>query len=180
MGETGFFQKLSKNQNPIVVDFWAPWCGPCKVIESSLKKLEQGYEGKVEVWKVNADEQPEVLRKLKIYGIPTVIGFKNGREIIRRTGAANYSTLERIFEAAMLGEVPADVETPLTWIDRLIRIAIGALFLFLAYMRHFQGIFIVFAALGVLALFSAVHDRCPVWQALKPKIKGLLGKNTPS
>jgi thiol-disulfide isomerase/thioredoxin len=149
------------------------------MIEPALKKLEQEYEGKVEVWKVNADEQPEVLRKLKIYGIPTVIGFKDRQEIVRQTGAANRAALERIFEAALTGEILAEAETPLTWLDRLIRIAIGVMFLGLAYLGSFRGLYAVFVLFAVIALFSAVHDRCPVWQAIKPKLKSLLSKSNP-
>jgi thiol-disulfide isomerase/thioredoxin len=145
-----------------------------------LKKLEKEYEGKVEVWKVNADEQPEVLRRLKIYGIPTVIGFKDGQEVMRQTGAAHYSVLAGIFEAALSGELPAQVEVGLTWLDRLIRLAIGAVLLYLAYLRSFQGLFLLIAVLGVAALFSAVHDRCPVWQALKPKLKALFKTDNPA
>jgi thioredoxin len=178
MSENGFFQNLSRNSNPVVVDFWAPWCGPCKMIDPTLKKLEQEYAGKVEVWKVNADEQPEVLQRLRIYGIPTVIGFKDGQEVVRQTGAANRAALEGVFEAALMGVSPAKAETPLTWLDRLIRIAIGAIFLYLAYLGSFQGIFVIFVAMGAIALFSAVHDRCPVWQAIKPRLKALIGQNT--
>ncbi len=177
MSEKKFFERLHNSHNPVVVDFWASWCGPCKLIEPGLSKLEKEYEGKVEVWKVNADEQPEVLRKLKIYGIPTLIGFKDGQEVVRQTGAAHYSALARIFEAALRGELPKQVETQLTWIDRLIRTTIGAALLYLAYLRSFQGIFLLIAGLGVVALFSAVHDRCPVWQALKPKLRSLFKTN---
>ena len=174
MKEKDFFEKLRANPRPVVVDFWAPWCGPCKMVDPLLKKLGQEYDGRVDVWKVNADEQPDVLRSFKIYGIPTVIGFKDGREVVRQTGAANYTSLASVFDSAASGEIVTPAEVPLTWIDRLLRIAIGGLLLFLAYWQDFHGIYLLLAGLGGLALFSAVHDRCPVWQAIKPKLKEML------
>ena len=177
MAESNFFEKLKSNPRPVVVDFWAPWCGPCRMVDPLLKKLGQEFEGKVDVWKVNADEQPEVLRSLKIYSIPTVIGFKEGREVVRQTGAANYTALASIFDSAASGEIVTPAAVPLTWIDRLLRTAIGGMLLFMAYWQDFKGIYLLIAGLGILALFSAVHDRCPVWQAIKPRLKGLFKSN---
>ncbi len=114
-----FFERLRQNPRPVVVDFWASWCGPCKMIEPQLKKLSGEYEGRVDLWKVNADEQPELLRQLKIYGIPTLVGFKDGAEVFRQTGAGNYSTLAGIFEGALNGERPEPVAVPLTIVDRV-------------------------------------------------------------
>jgi thioredoxin len=173
MTDLDFFEKLHQSQQPVVVDFWAPWCGPCKMVDPLLKKLASEYEGRVELWKINADEQPEVLRQLKIYGIPTLVGFKDGQEVARQSGAARFSDLADIFEAALSGERPQPVEIPLTLFDRFLRIAIGFALMYLAYIRDFQGIFLLIAAGGLVALFTAVHDRCPVWQAIKPRLKSL-------
>jgi thioredoxin len=81
-----FLEKLHGSPSPVVVDFWAPWCGPCRAIAPIIERLGQEYSGQVEVWKVNADEEPDLLRSLRIYGIPTLIAFHAGQEIGRRTG----------------------------------------------------------------------------------------------
>jgi thioredoxin 1 len=178
MSEDNFFQRLRQNPNPVVVDFWAPWCAPCKMIEPQLKKLHNEFEGRVDVWKINADEHPELMRQLRIYGIPTLIGFKGGEEVVRQTGAAAYPDLAALFESALSGEKPAAVQAPLTLVDRFLRVAIAAALFFLAYSGNFQGVYLLFAGLSGLALFSAVYDRCPVWQALAPQLKSLLGRKT--
>ena len=79
--------KVRKNPRPIVVEFWAPWCGPCKMMAPYLKQAEQEFSGRVDLLKVNADENPDVLKSLGIRGIPTMIGYNQGEEVARKTGA---------------------------------------------------------------------------------------------
>jgi thioredoxin 1 len=115
-----------------------------------------------------------LLRQLRIYGIPTLVSFKDGQEVARQTGVAPYPVLAGLFEAAISGEKPQPISVPMTWIDRFLRIAIAAALLYLAYLGDFKGVYPLFVGLSGLAFFSAVHDRCPIWQALKPRLTALL------
>jgi thioredoxin len=73
---------------PTVVDFWAPWCGPCSMVNPILDEIARGYPGRIKVVKVNSDENPELSTQFGIQGIPTIILFREGREIDRLVGAA--------------------------------------------------------------------------------------------
>ncbi len=73
---------------PTAVDFWAPWCGPCSMVSPILDEIARGYPGKIKVVKVNSDENPELSAQFGIQGIPTIILFREGREIDRLVGAA--------------------------------------------------------------------------------------------
>ncbi|KPJ88662.1 MAG: thioredoxin [Spirochaetes bacterium DG_61] len=73
---------------PTVVDFWAPWCGPCRMVGPILEDIARGYPGRIKVVKVNSDENPDLSAQFQIQGIPTIILFREGREIDRLVGAA--------------------------------------------------------------------------------------------
>ncbi len=169
MTKTDFFDKLLQNPRPVVVDFWAPWCGPCHAIEPMLKKASAKYVGRVDVWRINADEHPELLHQLGIYGIPTLISFRGDQEVARQTGVTSSEALSALFESALSGEKPQPVGISL--FDRLLRLSTGAAIVLLAYTRGLEGLYLLLAAVGGLVMFSAVHDRCPVWKAIQARLK---------
>lgn len=169
MSESNFFERLEQNPRPVVVDFWAPWCAPCHAIEPIIKKLGEAYASRVDVWKVNADEQPELLQKLRIYGIPTLIAFHQGQEVSRRVGAASQEALSTLFEAALSGEKPA--QTGPAPLDRLLRFVAGTALLGLAIINRFTGWYLILAGAGALIAFSAVYDRCPIYRAVTGRLK---------
>lgn len=84
-----------QSEVPVVVDFWAEWCGPCHAIAPAVAQLAREYEGRVLVTKVNADEDGDILMHYGIMGIPTLIYFKGGQEVERIVGLNPYGTLKK-------------------------------------------------------------------------------------
>jgi thioredoxin 2 len=86
---------------PVVVDFWAPWCGPCRMMAPHLDRLADEARTRVQVAKVNTDEQPQLAAKFGIRSIPTLILFRHGVEVARQSGAQDYGSLTRWVDAAL-------------------------------------------------------------------------------
>jgi thioredoxin 1 len=93
-----FEHQVLRSEQPVVVDFWAEWCGPCHAIAPSVAKLADEYAGRALVAKVDADEAPDILSRYGIMGIPTLIYFKGGEEMDRIVGVTQYGTLKNKME----------------------------------------------------------------------------------
>lgn len=93
-----FEQEVLKSNIPVVVDFWAPWCAPCRMISPVLDQLSSQYDGKVKVVKCNVDEEPELAGQFQIRGIPTVLGLKGGRVAATQVGFRGPQALAQMFE----------------------------------------------------------------------------------
>lgn len=86
--DDAFEEAVLKADVPVIVDFWAPWCGPCRMVAPILDEVAKEYAGKVIVAKVNTDENPEWATRYGVRGIPTMLFIKNGQEVDRQVGAA--------------------------------------------------------------------------------------------
>lgn len=80
------FAEASTDDKLVVVDFWADWCGPCKMLGPTVETLAERYDGKARVGKINVDQDPELARHFGVMSIPTVVFLKGGREIARKVG----------------------------------------------------------------------------------------------
>ena len=164
MNKTEFQQKISEENKPIIVDFWAAWCGPCMTTKPILEKLAKEYAGKIEFMPINADDSREVLEKFRVMSIPTVITLRDGKEVGRVTGAQNEENYRAMFEALSEGR---EVKVPLTQFDRMLRLGAGTLFVIVGISTHNWLV----AGIGGVIAFMGIYDRCPIWQAITGMFK---------
>lgn len=93
VGDSDFNEKVVKADGPVLVDYWAPWCGPCKMISPLLDEVSKEYAGKLTVVKLNIDDNPQTPQHYGVRGIPTLMMFKNGEVEATKVGAITKSQL---------------------------------------------------------------------------------------
>ena len=96
--DSNFSELVEQAQMPVVVDFWATWCGPCRMISPIVDKMAEKYEGKVKVVKCNVDESTDIPMKFGIRNIPTLLFFKGGELVDRVVGAVSQAEIEKHIE----------------------------------------------------------------------------------
>ena len=113
--DAAFEESVLKSATPVIVDFWAPWCGPCRQVAPSLEKIAAEYDGKIVVAKVNTDENSEWAQQYEVSGIPTMLFVAGGKIVYRQVGAVPFGYLKNIvdkFLEVVAAPAPAEPAAP--------------------------------------------------------------------
>ncbi|MGH2352614.1 MAG: thioredoxin [Chloroflexota bacterium] len=101
VSDQNFETSVLKSEQPVLVDFWAPWCGPCRAVAPVVEQLAQEYEGKVGFAKLNTDDNQRTAMKYGVMAIPTLILFRGGNEVARVTGVQPKASLKRTIDGVV-------------------------------------------------------------------------------
>ncbi|HEY4688030.1 MAG TPA: thioredoxin [Anaerolineae bacterium] len=114
VSDAAFEQAVLQSTIPVLVDFWAPWCGPCRMVAPTLEKLAGEYAGKILVAKVNTDDNAEYAMKYGVQGIPTLLFVRDGQVVDRIVGAAPYPMIKQRIEAVLANLLLLPLAVPVT------------------------------------------------------------------
>ena len=92
--DENFKKEILESDLPVLVDFWAPWCGPCNMVAPIVEEIAKEYQGKLKVGKLNVDEAPKTASQYEVMGIPTLMVFKNGKVVEQMVGVATKKAIE--------------------------------------------------------------------------------------
>jgi thioredoxin 1 len=108
--DAAFEKEVLNSDLPVLVDFWAPWCGPCKAMGPTIDALAAEYAGRIKIGKMNTDENPATPMRYQVRGIPTLLLFKGGKVIEQRVGAMPKPDLQKVIDphAAQAPVIPID------------------------------------------------------------------------
>lgn len=101
VNQNNFDKEVLQANVPVLVDFWAAWCGPCKMVAPVIDQIASQYEGKVKVVKLNVDENPEIANRYQIMSIPTINLYKNGRVVDNIIGARPKQAFDQMINSAL-------------------------------------------------------------------------------
>ena len=100
LNKDSFSKEVMESNTPVLVDFFATWCGPCKMIAPIIEEIAEEYEGSVKVCKIDVDEAPEIATRFRVMSIPTLILFNNGEVVDISVGYTTKETIEKMLEKA--------------------------------------------------------------------------------
>lgn len=101
LDDKNFSQEVEQASLPVLVDFWAPWCGPCKIVSPTIEGLATDYAGKIKVGKLNVDENPETASKYGVMSIPTIFIFKGGQPVKTLIGAQGKESYKKAIDEVL-------------------------------------------------------------------------------